>query len=185
MRTIFVIAVAFIMGAVAPAIAQSVPRGPIQSPILTIDSDRLFEESAFGQQTITEFEALGAALAAENRRIEEALLVEERDLTDVRPTIDPSEFRALADIFDEKVQETRRAQDTKGRELNAELEERRVVFLNAAVPILEQLMRESGAAIVLEQRSVFISSTAVDITQMAIQRLDLVLDTSDFMPDVD
>lgn len=182
MHTRLAIAVALMMGLLSPVAAQPVNRAPIQSPILTIDSDRLFEESAFGKQTVTEFETLGAALAAENRRIEEALLVEERELTDLRPTIDPTEFRALADVFDEKVQETRRAQDTKGRELNAELEERRVVFLNAAVPILEQLMREAGAAIVLEQRSVFISSNAVDITQMAIERLDLVLDTSDFLP---
>ncbi|MGA9252942.1 MAG: OmpH family outer membrane protein [Roseobacter sp.] len=185
MRTIFIIVLGLMIGMTSPVVAQPTQRGPIQSPVLTIDSDRLFEESAFGQQTIKEFEAFGAALAAENRRIEEALLAEERELTDLRPTIDPTEFRALADVFDKKVQETRRAQDSKGRELNANLEERRVVFLNAAVPILEQLMREAGAAIVLEQRSVFISSNAVDITLVAIERLDLVLDSSDFLQDGD
>jgi len=99
--------------------------------------------------------------------------------------MDPVEFRGLADAFDEKIQKTRRAQDAKGRKLNTDLEERRVVFLNAAVPVLEQLMREAGAAIVLKQRTVFISSNAVDITQIAIERLDLVLDTSDIMPDAD
>lgn len=184
-RMILVIVVALLTGAASSTDAQPVQRAPIQSPVLTIDSDRLFEDSAFGRQTITEIESLGAALAAENRRIEEALLEEERELTDLRPTIDPTEFRALADAFDEKVQETRRTQDAKSRKLNADLEERRVVFLNAAVPILEQLMREAGAAIVLEQRSVFISSNAVDITQIAIERLDLVLDTSEFLPDGD
>ena len=185
MRTILVIMFALFAGLAPPAAAQSVPRALVQSPVLTIDSDRLFEQSAFGQQTINQFEALGAALATENRRIEEALEVEERELTDLRAAMDPVEFRGLADAFDEKVQETRRAQDAKGRRLNTDLEERRVVFLNAAVPVLEQLMREAGAAIVLEQRTVFISSNAVDITQIAIERLDLVLDTSDIMPDAD
>jgi Skp family chaperone for outer membrane proteins len=165
--------------------AQPLSRAPVQSPILTIDSDRLFEESSFGRQTISEFEALGAALAAENRRIEEALSEEERDLTDLRPTISAEEFRALADAFDEKVQETRRTQDKKGRELNASLEERRVVFLNSALPVLEQLMREAGAAVVLEQRSIFISSNVVDITAIAIERLDLVLDSTDVAPPVE
>lgn len=162
--------------------AQPVPRAPVQSPVLIIDPDRLFEDSTFGRQTITEFEALGAALAAENRRIEDALSEEERALTELRPTISPTEFRTLADAFDAKVQETRRTQDAKGRELNATLEQRRVVFLNSAVPVLEQIMRDAGAAVVLEQRSVFISSNAVDITQIAIDRVNLVLTDTDALP---
>lgn len=145
------------------------------SAVLTIDSDRLFEDSAYGRQTVEEFEARGAALAAENRRIEAELEAEEQELTELRPTIEPSEFRALADDFDTRVQEIRRTQETKSRALNTELEERRVVFLNSAVPILEQLMRETGATVVLEQRTVFISSNAIDITTVAIERLDRVL----------
>lgn len=159
------------------------PELQVESPILTIDSDRLFGDSKYGQQTIRQIEALGAALAEENTRIQQELEEEEQRLTDLRPTISPEEFRELADAFDAKVQETRRRQDAKSRELNASLENRRVVFLNYALPVLEQLMRETGAAVVLEQRSVFISSNLIDITQVAIQRLDLVLDETD-VPDV-
>ena len=159
--------------------AEPTKRLPVQSPVLIIDPERLFEESAFGRQTITEFEALGAALASENRRIEDALSQEERELTDLRPTISPTEFRTLADAFDAKVQETRRTQDAKGRDLNANLEKRRVVFLNSAVPVLEQLMREAGAAVVIERRSVFISSKAVDVTNIAIGRIDRALTETD------
>ncbi len=159
------------------------PELQVESPILTIDSDRLFGDSKYGQQTIRQIEALGAALAEENTRIQQELEEEEQRLTDLRPTISPEEFRELADAFDAKVQETRRRQDAKSRELNASLENRRVVFLNYALPVLEQLMRETGAAVVLEQRSVFISSNLIDITQVAIQRLDLVLDETD-VPDL-
>lgn len=163
--------------------AQPLVRVPVESPVLTIDSDMLFEDSTFGRQTIEEFEALGAALASENRRIEDALEAEERELTALRPTISSVEFRELADAFDEKVQETRRTQETKNRELNSELEARRVMFLNAAAPVLEQLMREAGAAVVLERRSIFISSNAVDITQIAIGRLNVVLNDAETAPD--
>ena len=155
---------------------------PVASSILTIDSDRLFEDSAFGRQIIAEIEQLGADLSMENRRIEEDLTREEKELTELRPTITPLEFRELADAFDEKVLETRRTQDTKSRALNDKLEDRRLVFLNAAAPVLEQLMREAGAAVVLELRSVFISSNAVDITQIAIDRLNAVLE-SENMPE--
>ncbi|MGD9293274.1 MAG: OmpH family outer membrane protein [Roseobacter sp.] len=155
------------------------PKLQIESPILTIDSDRMFADSRYGQQTIRRIEALGAALAEENTRIQQDLEEEEQRLTDLRPTISPEEFRDLADAFDAKVQETRRRQEAKSRELNTSLENRRVVFLNYALPVLEQLMRETGAAVVLEQRSVFISSNLIDITQVAIERLDMVLDESD------
>lgn len=159
----------------APVTAEQVARTPAESPILTIDSDRLFEDSAFGQQIIEEIETRGTVLSDENRRIQQELSAEEKELTDLRPTIEATEFRELADAFDAKVQETRRTQDAKSRELNADLEERRVEFLNAAAPVLEQLMREAGAAIILERRSVFVSSNSIDITQIAIERLNKAL----------
>lgn len=149
--------------------------GQVISPILTIDSDRLYSDSAYGKQTVREFEARGARLAAENRRIEEELTAEEKALTEQRSTLSPAEFRVLADAFDEKVQSFRRQQDAKTRDLNKALEESRVVFLNSAIPVLETLMREAGAGVVLERRSVFLSANAIDITQDAIERLDETL----------
>lgn len=179
-RHIWVIAALFgiISGTAVLAQQEAVPLN-VESPILTIDSDRMFEQSEFGRGVIMDIEARGAGLAAENRKIEEALVAEERRLTDLRPTMSAADFRELADAFDEKVQQTRRAQDAKTRDLNVELDEQRVVFLNAAAPVLEQLMREAGAAVVLERRSVFISSNAVDITRVAVQRLNLVLTAED------
>ncbi len=163
--------------------AQDQGQLPVASPILMIDSERLFEDSQFGRDTIVEIEELGAELSAENGRIQKELEREEQRLTELRPTISPEEFRPLADAFDLRVQETRRAQDAKSRELTSKLESRRVTFLNAAVPILEQLMREAGAAVVLERRSVFISSNLVDITQIAIDRLDGALEAQDIPQD--
>ncbi|MDW3184083.1 MAG: OmpH family outer membrane protein [Roseobacter sp.] len=164
-----------------PAQAQRI--GPVQSPILTIDADRLFTESDFGQRMVAEFEARGAELAAENRRIEEALEEEERDLTAQRAAMEPAAFRELADAFDEKVQTTRRTQDAKTRELNLAFEERRGVFLTAAAPVLERLMREAGAAVILDKRSVFLSSNAVDVTRAAIERLNAVLGNGEGVPE--
>ena len=164
---------------VVPLGAQQTTPFPIESPILTIDSDRLFEESDFGRSIIQRFEQRGAVLASENRKIEEELIAEEKRLTDLRASMEPADFRELADAFDAKVQETRRVQDAKTRELNAGLDDSRVVFLNAAAPILEQLMREAGASVVLERRSIFISSTAVDITRVAVERLNMTLSEQD------
>jgi Skp family chaperone for outer membrane proteins len=155
--------------------AQALSGGLVQSQILTIDSDRLYLDSDFGKAVAQEFDAKGKALAAENRSIEADLTQEERDLTEQRASMDPATFRALADEFDAKVQAIRREQDAKNRALNQELEERRVQFLSAAAPVLEDLMRQTGAAVVLERRMVFLSANAVDITQEAISQLNSAL----------
>ncbi|MCE8006470.1 OmpH family outer membrane protein [Aestuariivita sp.] len=155
---------------ITPGAAQQL--GTVQSPILTVESERLFTQSAFGTRIAQEVEAESAVLAAENRRIEAELMEEERLLTERRATMDPDAFRALADAFDEKVQEIRRTQDGKARTLAQRRDNDRVVFLQAIAPVLEQLMRDAGAAVILERGSVFLSLNATDITEQAIERID-------------
>lgn len=157
----------------APVSAQQL--GTLQSPILTIEAERLFNDSAFGQRIAQEREAESAVLSAENRRIEAELTTEEQDLTERRGTMEPEAFRVLADAFDEKVQEIRRTQDAKARALTQSREADRVAFLQAAAPVLEQLMREAGAAVLLERGSVFLSLNATDVTDTAIERVDAAI----------
>jgi len=159
--------------AAVPVFAQQQSeRRVVKSPILTIDSDRVFNESAFGLRVADDVETQSAEISAENRLIEADLKAEERKLTDQRSKLSPDAFSGLADAFDEKVQKTRAAQAAKGRALNELVEKERQVFLAAAGPVLEQMMREAGAAVILERRSVFVSANAIDITDEAIERLD-------------
>jgi len=149
--------------------------GTPQSAILTIQPDRLFSESAFGRRIGQEIEAEGAVLTAENRRIEADLRTEEQQLTKRRLTMEPAAFRTLADAFDEKVQETRRQQEQKLRDINLMGETARREFFSVSLPVLQQLMRETGAGAILEHSTVFLSADAADITDLAISRIDAVL----------
>ena len=171
---------ALALSGAAPALAQQqntpAPElGSVLSPILTIDSDRLFLESAFGRRVAEEAAAKGTELATQNRQIEADLEAEEKAITVKRATLPADEFRALADAFDKKVQETRAAQTAKGRAINEELDQEREVFLEAAAPVLEKLMRDAGAAVILDRRSVFVSTSAVEITMDAIALLNETL----------
>ena len=143
-----------------------------QGPVLVVELDRLFAESAFGKRVTAEIEAEGAALATENRRIEAELTEEERALTEQRPTLSPEEFRALADAFDEKVQNIRREQDAKVRAFGQRGDEERRAFLAAAQPVLQALMVEANAAIMVDHRAVFLAAPSVDVTDEAITRID-------------
>ncbi|WP_411223960.1 OmpH family outer membrane protein [Marivita sp. S2033] len=146
--------------------------GVVQSVILTVAPDRLYAESKFGLRIAREIEQESAEIAAENRRIEAELLAEERDLTELRDTLSPVEFRARANAFDEKVQQLRREQDEKARALGQRTEEARRALLTAAQPVLLELLVESGAVAVLDRRAVLLSVDAVDITDKAVSRVN-------------
>lgn len=176
-----ILAAGLIWAAALPA--QQLQPGVPQSPVLIVEPERLFSQSAFGQRVGAQLEAEGAAIAAENRRIEAELTDEERALTERRPSLPAAEFRALADAFDEKVEALRREQDAKARSLGARTEAFRRQFLNAAQPVLVQLMREAGAAVIVERRAVFLSADAVDITDIAVERIDSAIgDGGDLAP---
>ncbi len=120
-----VTALALIAALSGPAPAQQAAESSVSatsgtSTILTLDQERLFEESQWGQRALAEINADSSDLAAENRRIEAELSAEEQDLANRRATMAAQEFRALADAFDAKVVEIRRNQDAKLRDLNRE-----------------------------------------------------------------
>ncbi|MCR9127504.1 MAG: OmpH family outer membrane protein [Rhodobacteraceae bacterium] len=166
---------ALVVWCACPVPARAQQLGVVQSPILTVESERLFSDSRFGLRVAREIQEQGARLAAENRRIEAELTEEERTLTEKRAQMQPDAFRLLADAFDEKVQTIRREQDAKARALTQRNEADRVRFLRAAVPVLEDLMREAGAAVVLERASVFLSANSTDVTDAAIARINAAI----------
>ena len=164
--------------------AQDLPIGQVVSPVLVIDTDRVFTDSLFGQRIAATVLADSEALVAENRRIEAALTEEERSLTLRRPTMPVADFRAEADAFDERVQGIRSAQDAKQRSLQDGITTGREQFLQAVRPVLGQLMQEAGAAVILDRRTVFLAIGSIDITDLAIVRIDAALgDGADLAPD--
>lgn len=165
-------------GLAAPLSAQTPAPAPsleLPPPILTIDGERLFEATAFGRRVTSEVEAAARALAAENREIEARLIAEERDLTERRPSMAQEEFRPLADAFDEKVQRLRAEQDQKQRSVEALRDQSRQEFVGKIGPILSAIVRERGALVILDRRSVFLSADSIDITSDAIARIDAAI----------
>lgn len=169
----FVALMFWLVVAAVPGMAQQL--GLPQAAILTISTDRVFSESRFGQRVAADVDAQGVILAAENRSIEAELTAEEKELTQRRPDMEAAAFRDLADAFDQKVQANRETQETKARALNQIFDSARVEFLQAVRPILETLMREAGAGVILERSSVFLSANATDITDLAIERIDAAI----------
>lgn len=161
-------------GALAQEAAQETPAGAAQPVpvVLTLDQERFFNESAWGRAIGARAEAERQQLMAENRRIEEALQQEEQALTDRRALVSPAEFTRLATDFDTRVEGIRAAQEAKARALIEQRDAERRAFSDAAVPVLQMVLDESGASAILVSGAVIMATRAADITQTAIQRMD-------------
>ena len=154
----------------APAQAQTI--GVVQSDILVLDTDRLFGETRYGKTLNEQYLAQRDALIALNRERETELKAEEQALTDLRSQKTPEEFKALADAFDEKVQKIRQDSDRAVRDLERRRDEAPLSFMRVIEPILIEIMQEADGAVVLDVRAVLIRANVVDITDLAIARVD-------------
>ena len=156
----------------------------VLAPVLTVDQDVLFQQSAWGRRLQDEFNQQGLALQAENDRLVRQLSDEEAALTEQRAIVDQAEFRKLAEAFDERATEIRRERAQAVTDLNASAEAGRTDFYRAALPVMGQMMLERGAVAVLDRRTVFVSVDAIDITEALITRIDAELgDGSDVVPE--
>ena len=151
--------------------AQTLP----QTQILVIDSDLLFSQSEFGVRVAQDLAVEESVLLAENRRIQAELIAEENALTEQRAEMDPVAFRAVAEAFDARVVQIRKEQDQKSANLETRRQREQEAFIRAASPILSQLMQEAGASVVVERRGVLLFDPEADITQMAIERLNVTI----------
>ncbi len=160
--------------------------GQVAPTILTVDIDRLFSQSQFGERIAQTYTQGREDLAIENRIIADALREEELALTAQRADMAANVFRTEAEAFDEKAQGIRRAQDAKERALEETLTQGREQFLDVTRPILGQLMVDRGAFAILDRRSVLLSLGSIDVTEDAIARInDAIGDGAGLAPEND
>lgn len=151
-------------------VAQEI--GTVQSQILVLDPDRLFMGTLVGQRLTLQYQQERDNLIAQNRKIEADLRAEEQALTDARPTMTPSAFRDKADAFDARVRGLRIENERAARDLERGREIAPLTLMRMAEPILVQVMRDAGGAIILDNRQVLLRADVIDITDLAISRID-------------
>ena len=164
----------------APASAQPMAYSlgqPTEQPseIRTIDQERLFFTSRFGQRVRDQIVDASRALEAQNQRLLDELSEREAELTARRPTLSPEAFRAEADAFNAEVSEIRDQQDRKSRQIGQFQEAEQGRFYDLVVPILDTLLRDVGAKVLLDTRIVLLTTEDVDLTDQAVERIDAEL----------
>ena len=140
--------------------------------ILVVDLDRAYKSSKFGKIIRKNFELENQSFNEENDAILDALKREEIKLTKERESLSPEKFSKAAEAFDKKAVTIRAVRLEKIRLVDKKFQELKPLFYNQIRPIIEDIMREYDASIILEKNSVIWSLASIDITSLIVERVD-------------
>ncbi|WP_439562269.1 OmpH family outer membrane protein [Roseinatronobacter sp.] len=163
---------AFAQGTQGLSLGQALDAPAPVLQLRTLDEERLFRGSAFGQRVESEIDAASRALEAENEQLLEQLTTREMELTEARASMPPAEFRAQAEAFDLEAEGIRRSQAEKRQRLSLYEESEQRRFFQLAAPILQQVLASEGAQVLIDSRAVIIGVSGMDMTEPAIAALN-------------
>ncbi|WP_181420730.1 OmpH family outer membrane protein [Rhodobacter viridis] len=141
-------------------------------PVLSLDFERLFDDTLWGKRIAADMARDSAALNAENTRIADDLIAEEKSLTDRRAKLTPAAFRTEADAFDERATGIRAAQKAKAQSLTQTYEAARQAFFAASGPLMDEVLTRRHAVMVLDRRAIIRGLEAADITEELARLMD-------------
>ena len=164
--------------AATPAAAQNAPKPPAPAAatpapaILVIDRSAILRASKVGQSIVSQVNGFTTAAETEFKGTAENLRAQERQLQQQVAILAPDvkdkkirAFQAQQQAFQSKVQQ-RQAQIQGG------VMQARQQVEQALGPILQQLMAERHANLLLDRNAIVLGTVNIDITGAAIQRLN-------------
>ena len=146
-----------------------------KSELLTVDMTKLLRSSEFGKNIIAANNIARKKLQSENEELEKKLLLEEKELSELRKTLSVEEFRPKALEFDKRVSIIRAEQGKKEEILNKKVRKEETDFFKRIYPLLYEILIERGGLILVDQRNIILWDNSVDITDDAIQAINQAL----------
>jgi Skp family chaperone for outer membrane proteins len=160
------LAVACALAVAAPAAAQEGPS------VMIVDIEAALRESAVADALreieLEERRALQARFDADKGRLE----AREAELSEIRADADKADFDRLVEEFDADVRETRRAAQEDAAALQARFAAAQRALLDVVRPAAAELMRERGAVVLIDRKTVVVFDPALDVTGDLIERID-------------
>jgi outer membrane protein len=163
--------------AARPAAPAAAPAGPPIPRIVVIDRNAILQASAAGRAMMTSAQNLSKSADTEFKGQADALQKElatvQQQLAILAPDVraqKQKEFTTKQEAFQKRVTD-RQAQIQSGFAAAGQKLDQ------ALGPILQNIMRERGANMMLDRSAVILSAIDVDVTQTAIERLNKALPT--------
>lgn len=142
--------------------------------VLIVDQDRVLAESAPAQQLRGIERSRREALSKRIEEVRKSLEAEEAEIARIRDQLTPDEFEARFRAFDQRAREARQEVQRANEALQAQMIAARGQLKQALTPILQAIVEERGATVLLNAQSVLMARDKVDVTLEAIERFSAV-----------
>jgi outer membrane protein len=162
-------------GLLPSAAAPAVANGPPTPRIIVIDRNYILQRSSAGQDMVNQVQNLTKAAETEFKTQETQLATEAQQLQQ-KVAIMAADAREKAEKeFTEKQQAFQGRVAQRQAEIQAGFNKAAHQLEVALEPILKQIMTERGANLVFDRSAVILSTVDIDVTPVAVQRLDKAL----------
>ena len=149
--------------------------------ILVLDIRKALNESSAGQVIFDLYKQELIALNNEFNILQTQLIAEEQELRDIRPTMEVAAFVKLAEAFDAKSTETREEYRARKKSIDDRLSEDTDRLARILSQYGGEVMEEKGASLVLMKNQVIVSSNAIDITFIVMERANQLINIDTFL----
>ena len=147
--------------------------GPVIPGVCVYYNARLLAQSSAGQAVEARMQQLAQEVQGELQPYATQIQTEAQQLQSQGAAIP-------ADQLQQRAQEAQQLEATRENELRYTLGMQRQAITEAVSPILTALYQEKGCGLLLDRESVFMMNPAMDVTDLAIQRLNTALPTLSF-----
>ncbi|WBQ13355.1 OmpH family outer membrane protein [Hyphomonadaceae bacterium BL14] len=152
--------------------------------ILVVDQERALNESAVGQHIAAQLERIGTEMQAEIQPQQAAVRAESEALNTEASAMTEEAIRQRPDLLEriQQLQVDMRNLEIEGRTRQQELAATEQAALQPVIPILQEIMQavlaERNALVLLDQSVTVMTSNSVDITDVVIERLNARITTT-------
>ena len=174
----------FVFLEAAPNIALSQSQTSVttvNTQILVLDIRKVLNDSSAGQFIINLYKEEIINLNNEFNILQTQLIAEEQELRDVRPTMEIDAFVKLAEAFDKKSTQTREEYRVRKQTIDDRLNQDTDRLARILSQYAGEGMEEKGASVVLMKNQVIVSSNAIDITSIVMERADQLINIEIFL----
>ncbi|GAW39910.1 Outer membrane protein [Brevundimonas sp. SH203] len=154
--------------------------GPVIPGVCVYYNARLLAQSSAGQAVETRMQQLAQEVQGELQPYATAIQSEAQQLQTSGASLSADQLQQRRQALQQRAQEAQQLEATRENELRYTLGMQRQAITEAVSPILTALYQEKGCGLLLDRESVFMMNPAMDLTDLAIQRLNTALPTLSF-----
>jgi outer membrane protein len=154
--------------------------GPVIPGVCVYYNARLLAQSSAGQAVEARMQQLAQEVQGELQPYATAIQSEAQQLQTSGASLPADQRQQRRQALQQRAQEAQQLEATRENELRYTLGMQRQAITEAVSPILTALYQEKGCGLLLDRESVFMMNPAMDVTDLAIQRLNTALPTLSF-----